>query len=311
MEPQHLQLWLRLLLRALPPSPSDSTCAASASMWWSPTTPRASWKAPPFSRAVPSLTLPRTTTLCCSITQAAVPAPTYTVSLTKLTQASPYNNGLGSKLTSVVTFHGVHIHYDRMTLDAPPAPPSRRVTLIGASDTAGFCVDGTPATTDAKRNPWRYDNCDRTSHAVLGRRLEAQVVGVQAIAGIGLTQNAFANMPFLLGKDTMPDYYNRRLQTEKEPLWDFASEEHRPDLVVVSLGGNDFNHQSVVPSNATFQAAYVDFLEQVAAPYASRRAATNHSGERLRPGRPDRTRPRPAQRPVPAVSARAGGDRSL
>lgn len=188
---------------------------------------------------------------------------TYTVALRKLTQASPYNNGVGKALKSVWTFHGVETSSNVGPV-APALLPSRRMALIGASDTAGFCVDGTPDTGDAKVQPWKYDNCDKTYHAVLGQRLDADV-SVQAIAGVGLTQNAFANIPFLLGKDTMPDFYKRSLQTEPKGMWNFTK--WRPDLVVVSLGGNDFNHQKNVPSNATFAAAYEDFLQQIVNPY--------------------------------------------
>jgi len=79
----------------------------------------------------------------------------YTVSLTKMTQASPYNNGVGKALTSVLQFHGVEVHSDTTNIlsvveSSTELLPRRKVALIGASDTAGFCVDGTPETSDAK-----------------------------------------------------------------------------------------------------------------------------------------------------------------
>ena len=194
----------------------------------------------------------------------------YTVSLTKLTQASPYMNGLGKPLTSVLEFHGVTLMDDASSSSslAPLLSRSsqhrRRIALIGASDTAGYCVDGTPDMSIFE--PGRYDNCDMTSHAVLARRMDAELVGVHAIAGIGMTQNAFADLPFLLGKSTMPEYYTRTLQTERSTRWDFGASP-RPDLIVVSLGGNDFNHQRKVPSNETFRTAYHHFLNQITEPY--------------------------------------------
>jgi len=191
------------------------------------------------------------------------PDTTYNVSLKKLTQASPFNNGLGKHLKSILEFHGVELE-NIVQIREPSSLATRRIDYIGASDTAGFCVDGTPETTDGMAKPWKYDNCDMTSHAMLGRRLNAEV-NVQAIAGIGLTQNAFASMPFLLGKNTMPEYYKRVLQTQEKPAWDF--EQSRPDLVVVSLGGNDFNHQNSIPSNASFAEAYEVFLHEIARPY--------------------------------------------
>lgn len=194
------------------------------------------------------------------------PNNSYTVSLTKLTQAAPYNNGIGKWLSSVLEFHGLETT-ENVVLATPPELPSRRVALIGASDMAGFCIDGFPETSDALFWPWRYDNCDLAFHSVLGRQLNAQTSSVQAIAGIGVTQNAFANLPFLLGQNTISDYYGRLLQTDANSLWNFASESQRPDLFVISLGGNDYNHQWTVPSNETFSAAYQAFLQTVVEPY--------------------------------------------
>jgi len=206
---------------------------------------------------------------------------TYTISLTKLTQAAPYGNGLGQLLTSVLEFHGVEIDANVTTLGSPSLlPPSRRVTLIGASDTAGYCVDGTPETIDAYIYPWKYGNCNMGYPGVLGRSLNAEI-SVQAIAGIGLTQNAYADVSVLLGEDTMPDYYNRTLQTEEQPLWNFT--EWHPDLVIVSLGGNDFNHQKTVPSNATFRAAYEEFLLQIAKPYMEGNTTTTTTTQQQPP----------------------------
>jgi hypothetical protein len=199
-----------------------------------------------------------------NVTIANQSARSYTVSVTKLTQAAPYGNGLGRALTSVLEFHGVEMDTTNGATLGPPPTPSRRIGYVGASDTAGYCVDGTPRTNDYRLRPWAYDNCDVTSPGVLGRHLKAEI-SVQAIAGIGLTQNAFADMPALLGEETMPDYLDRTLQTNEQLLWNFTS--WRPHLVVISLGGNDYNHQNSVPSNETFTAAYEDFILQIVEPY--------------------------------------------
>ena len=101
-------------------------------------------------------------------------AGTYTIFLTKLTQAAPYGNGVGQLLTSVLEFHGVEIDANVTTLDESSPLPSRRVTFIGASDTAGFCVDGTPETSDATLFPWLYGNCDMAYPGVLGKAPECR-----------------------------------------------------------------------------------------------------------------------------------------
>lgn len=56
----------------------------------------------------------------------------------------------------------------------------------GASDTAGYCVDGTPNTSIVKRAlmGWQFENCDSASPGILAQALGA-LVSVQSIAGIG------------------------------------------------------------------------------------------------------------------------------
>ena len=70
----------------------------------------------------------------------------------------------------------------------------------------------------------------------------------------------------MLGKLTLRDYFNRTLQSAAPPtvpVWDFAAHPP-PDFVWLSVGGNDFNHQhGDVPANATFTAAYEEFLLRV------------------------------------------------
>jgi lysophospholipase L1-like esterase len=69
----------------------------------------------------------------------------------------------------------------------------------------------------------------------------AAEISVQALAGAGLTQNADAARAWEEGKLTMAELFNRTLQTSPTP-WN-SLERRQPDLVVISLGGNDFNHQ--------------------------------------------------------------------
>ena len=73
----------------------------------------------------------------------------------------------------------------------------------------------------------------------MGNDLDAEI-DIMAIAGIGLTQNANAREKWQMGKLTLPDYFNRTMETDEKHLWD--REKNVPDLVVISLGGNDYNH---------------------------------------------------------------------
>lgn len=96
--------------------------------------------------------------------------------------------------------------------------------------------------------------------AVLARQFDA-ALSVQAISGIGLTQNANAAEQWQMGALAMPPYFQRTLQQRSEPLWDF---DKRFDLVLVSLGGNDYNHQNGhVPTNASFSKAFEHFADFV------------------------------------------------
>ncbi|KAH8047451.1 GDSL-like Lipase/Acylhydrolase [Aureococcus anophagefferens] len=185
----------------------------------------------------------------------ALPAGAARVALRKLTSATPYSAGVGKVLPSVVELHG---------LDVPglaaAAPAPRRVDFVGASDTAGYCVDGTVNTSSVadKLLGWEYANCAYGYPGVLGRALGADV-SVQALAGAGLTRNANAASPWQIGEATMAELSTRSLQTRNES-WDGDA----PDLAVVSLGGNDFNHQGGdVPSNETFAAAYAALLDRI------------------------------------------------
>ena len=78
---------------------------------------------------------------------------------------------------------------------------------------------------------------------------------------VSVTQNAHADYEWVLGPLTMPGYFNRTMQTAGE-VWNPAR--FVPDLVVISLGGNDYNHQgSRVPSNESFTKHYVSMLRTI------------------------------------------------
>eukprot|EP01046_Picozoa_sp_COSAG06_P011981 COSAG06_NODE_690_length_13054_cov_5.226476_17_plen_109_part_00 len=60
----------------------------------------------------------------------------------------------------------------------------------------------------------------------------------------------------------MAQLHTRTLQTAPEQ-WN-STAHPQPDLIVVSLGGNDFNHQNGnVPTNSSFSSAYARLLDQL------------------------------------------------
>mmetsp|Transcript_21172 Transcript_21172/g.35674 ORF Transcript_21172/g.35674 Transcript_21172/m.35674 type:complete len:414 (-) Transcript_21172:82-1323(-) len=185
----------------------------------------------------------------------------YTIIIRKLTCAAPYGMGIGSKIIkeSALSFYGIK---SMEGLEVTPSESKRRrIEFIGASDTQGYCVDGSPDMDDTFEvylGGYKFDNCELAYPGLLASQFDADY-HIEAIAGIGLTQNAGGSKHIAeMGPLPMPDLYNRTIQLLAEPVWDFSL--YRPDLVTISLGGNDYNHQDGnVPSNETFSLAMEDF----------------------------------------------------
>ena len=145
------------------------------------------------------------------LAEVRLPTAAAEVRLRKLSCAAPFQTGIGSVLTpSKLTFHGVRLEGGAVIGEVAPAPPARRLEVIGASDTAGFCVDGQEkeAFWQSAVFGWSRSNCHYAYPAELGRRLGASV-SVQGQASIGLTQNAMASQPYLVGSAAMPALFAR------------------------------------------------------------------------------------------------------
>jgi len=83
-----------------------------------------------------------------------------------------------------------------------------------------------------------------------------------AISGIGVYQNNMSLLPMALGQNTLPDFYNRTLQSEPEIIYDAS--ENVPDLVVYFLGGNDYISQmGHLPTDSEFMKANEDFWLEI------------------------------------------------
>jgi hypothetical protein len=112
-------------------------------------------------------------------TSLAFPAPgLYAVTIRKLTTAAPLGMGAGGSLLapSVLYFYGVSSEDAGLVVTSTSSTPvySRKIEFVGASDTAGYCVDGTPNTTPTEADlfGWEYENCDGASPAYIGRFLQ-------------------------------------------------------------------------------------------------------------------------------------------
>ena len=183
----------------------------------------------------------------------------FTVSVRKISSSSPYGTGIGKTILGGSMIHFIGLGKGENLSVLKSTPKERSIVAIGASDTAGWCADGTPSQSsfDYISSGWMYEDCGVTYSSKLASKFDADL-SVQAIAGIGMGQNAASKQQWQLGSLTMPDYFRRTLRSIPNE-WDFSN--NNPDIVLVSLGGNDFNHQDGnEPSSAKFTSQYEDFL---------------------------------------------------
>ena len=200
---------------------------------------------------------------------------TYSVILRKLSEAEPFAPGIGNQVfrPSVIHFYGISdASSNVMLISNPQHKDIQNVHLefVGASDTAGYCVDGTPSTglIDGFLNGWKYGNCDYGFPGRVTKLLKEDPINknikyfysVIAIAGIGLVQNANAAQEWIMGPKTMMDFYNRTLMSQSGYLFQTGT---IPTLTIVSLGGNDYNHQNGnVPTQEEFSLGIFTFLTE-------------------------------------------------
>ena len=194
---------------------------------------------------------------------ADAPAGNFTVELAKLTEASYFIADL-SMNQSVATFYGLHATGVVAFAKQPPPRPARRIEFFGASDTAGFGVDGQPKVWDCLLHMVKYESCVESYSSLLARQLDAEM-HLQAWSGKGLIKNAVNILPS--SGPPLPAYVNRSLATDwsAATTWQWSS--WTPDLIVVSLGGNDYNNIEV-PTEPVFRAAYHALLDSLFEGYA-------------------------------------------
>lgn len=149
----------------------------------------------------------------------------------------------------------------------PPPPPRRRqIEFIGDSFTAGFGLTARRQLCSDKQ-VWATTDTSQTFAGLLGRRYDADYQ-VIAYSGGGLVRN----FPFQMSKPVVPAIYDRVLFQDprpapEDPAW-------RPQLVVLSLGSNDFapidlreKWRSPADIRAAFVPAGVAFVQRLRARY--------------------------------------------
>lgn len=107
-----------------------------------------------------------------------VESGSYIIEVTKLTDAAPYNMGIGTWFApSKLYFDGLVQPPDSNLTILPARAAAHKMEYVGASDTSGYCVDGS-----SDDDNWRYafvgwarQNCYRAAPMILGRMLDADV----------------------------------------------------------------------------------------------------------------------------------------
>lgn len=151
------------------------------------------------------------------------------------------------------------------TLVPTPAPSGRRMELIGDSITCGFGVLGADETC-----PF---SASTQSEPLAWGGLAAKQLGamhtVVAFSGLGVTRNYGGDTT-----ETMPDRYDRALANDPSSVWDHQG--FVPDVIVVSLGTNDFSGGKGDPGGS-FEEAYEGFLAGLRAKHPGARIVATTS----------------------------------
>ena len=139
-----------------------------------------------------------------------------------------------------------------------PIFPERRILVVGDSVTCGEAIDREPV---CDKNPLWWN--PRQSYGMLvAQQLDAQVHLV-CYGGRGLIRDWQGNKQNF----NAPQFFDLAIPDDASPVkWDHR--QYRPDLVVISLGTNDFNLDlGPLPDKAEFVSTYVKFIEKILTEY--------------------------------------------
>jgi len=120
--------------------------------------------------------------------------------------------------------------------DVPLAPPARarRIEYIGDSFTVGY-GNASPGRACTRAEVHDYTDTSRAFGPLLAARLDADY-RINAYSGFGVVRNYNGAAP----GQSLPTLYDRMIPGERAPLESDAGG-WRPQLIVISLGGNDFS----------------------------------------------------------------------
>jgi hypothetical protein len=192
----------------------------------------------------------------------------------------------------IVTVQGFALG-DGGQLLTPKPWPERRVLVIGDSVSSGEGVDRA----DSGRHDHPASECSKDKPAgsngylsygmLLARALEAQCQLV-TYGGRGLLRDWQGQRDVL----NAPQFFQLSVPEESpKVLWDHAR--YQPDVVIVSLGTNDFNlGLGALPTEAEYVPAYVAFVRTILAAYPRTRVFLTEGAivnDEADPARPQKT----------------------
>jgi lysophospholipase L1-like esterase len=146
-----------------------------------------------------------------------------------------------------MTFYGFVLDQNGVHRPTPPFS-ERRLEFIGDSDTAGWCVDGTPNGGDGDQN--KIQDSTETWAGQIATALNVSDVQVEAVSGWGVTKHSTPIQPLLPYADGL----------HAKHLWD-PSISWIPQGILVLIGPNDYNNLKHVPTDQTFIAKYTELLQ--------------------------------------------------
>ncbi len=160
--------------------------------------------------------------------------------------------------TGMTQFLGFDFHGG--TALPPPPRQTRRIEVMGDSQSTGFGIEMTDAPNTecpGANHGGRWQNFRKAWGARLGERFDAEVHGI-VYSGKGVVQNVWPT-----DGDTLVRYYprtnpNPAIQSSNPQLFDLAS--WVPDVIVLAQGAMDFNSGV---DFGTFRAAYRSFVIDV------------------------------------------------
>lgn len=156
---------------------------------------------------------------------------------------------------AVSVLNGFYIDSAKSLKPAPDILPYR-IEFLGASSLNGFGNESATLTCDSVKLS-ESSNCYNSYGPLTARILGAECV-VVAPTGKGLVRNW--GSPFISDMETFTQYYSRTLQNDPGLVWNHY--EWVPDVVVISLGINDFSTRPT-PPRELFINSYWSFIQNV------------------------------------------------